>query len=937
MRQLLFVVGVLIFASGPRAQFKRTLGHACHSGQRVAIARNVGLPTAHEFPLPDNSWFYMEAQAPRDIMVTGVGMELATCDASIQRVSGAVVSAGGTGAPLRVLARSKPFTVYPQPSWCRAYFDPVLIRAGTPFFVAIENPGFSVAHATSGGTPVRWFSQSTSEGEVVPESVPTTWVFEVYEDGVGPAMRPTPSVPVAIGQNWTITADRVPTGVGFLNIGVSAALSGPLPLPFDLRPFGARDCDLLVSLDGILLPTAASGGSLSITLPVPAAPELVDGHLFAQWLVAPDATRFITTDALEVVVQNLARPTPIAWAHDGGHKVTRAELRASFDQAAVRSRTWDGTTIKTFAARNEVTAFNVVIEAPQTTLRNVRVSLPRLDGPQGQAITSRATSGNGLFDYRGRGIELFVVRYLQIRGITRNVYEIYDERHVPLGLRRPHDADGLGVGFWEDRPRNDRFYPDIAVPHELVPSFDVAAGANQSVWVDVYVPGTAVAGIYRGSLRIDTDTGSRSLPVELTVRNFTLPEQAAAKTMLYYSAENVNVRHVGTDDPQTPAEIALSRRVIDNYFKVARRHRIDLIDENGGPTDPGDRPQPHWQAKLNGQFFVAANGYEGPGTGVGYDFFPIGVYGTWEDAWGNPTQAQFQQHLNAWQTWFTQNAPGTELFLYLEDEPDLEDPPSVARIRQLLTWMTQNTGPGRTVKSFLTAPMPAARSLLPQLDIAASSMDVGLTSQWAPALAYYQQAPRRAYFYNGVRPGTATFVIDDEGVALRMLAWAQWKIGAHRWFYWESTFWRNYEGDGSDTNVFQRAQTFGESQTSRDPLASYGDTSDSYSNGDGVLFYPGTDTVFPFESYGVEGPLASLRLKLWRRGLQDYDYLALAAARNPTAVQQLVQQTVPKVLWEYGVSDPEEPTWVRTAMSWSLDPDVWEAARARLADIIEGR
>ena len=32
------------------------------------------------------------------------------------------------------------------------------------------------------------------------------------------------------------------------------------------------------------------------------------------------------------------------------------------------------------------------------------------------------------------------------------------------------------------------------------------------------------------------------------------------------------------------------------------------------------------------------------------------------------------------------------------------------------------------------------------------------------------------------------------------------------------------------------------------------------------------------------GPFASLRLKLWRRGIQDVDYLTLAAAINPSAV-----------------------------------------------------
>ena len=41
------------------------------------------------------------------------------------------------------------------------------------------------------------------------------------------------------------------------------------------------------------------------------------------------------------------------------------------------------------------------------------------------------------------------------------------------------------------------------------------------------------------------------------------------------------------------------------------------------------------------------------------------------------------------------------------------------------------------------------------------------------------------------------------------------------------------------------------------------------------------------------------------------------------------------MLWEYGVEDPGDPTWVLTDISWSTDPDDWEAARAELADIIE--
>jgi hypothetical protein len=40
------------------------------------------------------------------------------------------------------------------------------------------------------------------------------------------------------------------------------------------------------------------------------------------------------------------------------------------------------------------------------------------------------------------------------------------------------------------------------------------------------------------------------------------------------------------------------------------------------------------------------------------------------------------------------------------------------------------------------------------------------------------------------------------------------------------------------------------------------------------------------------------------------------------------------VLWEVGVEDPEDPTYVYTDIRWPTAPDVWEAARSELAEII---
>src|SRR5271163_2358519 len=61
------------------------------------------------------------------------------------------------------------------------------------------------------------------------------------------------------------------------------------------------------------------------------------------------------------------------WANEGGDKVAQEELRAS-SGASVKSSVWDGKTIRIFGARNEVVAFNLVLEAANAAATDVTVT-----------------------------------------------------------------------------------------------------------------------------------------------------------------------------------------------------------------------------------------------------------------------------------------------------------------------------------------------------------------------------------------------------------------------------------------------------------------------------------------------------------------------------------------------------------------------------------
>ena len=631
---------------------------------------------------------------------------------------------------------------------------------------------------------------------------------------------------------------------------------------------------------------------------------------------------------------NLFSQISNVWVNNGEDKVTQDDLRAH-NGANVNNSVWDGSKVLLFGGQNEVLGFNIILES-FAGAGNISIMLDSLHAVDGSSIHSKNAAAADLFDWNDRQIELFYVRYLEIKGLSALSYEnYYDERHVPERLRRPHINGYANAGtLWTDRPDHNKFYPEIAVPLELNPNFSIAAGSNQSIWVDVYIPKTASNLVYTGNIIIKENNVTVSqIPVELRVCNFELPDVPNAKTMLFLGYSDICNRYTGVEYPNSGSiEDSTSNLIRNRHFQMAHRHKISLIDENtDGSNSTADQPKAYWLPALSGTLFSHAQGYDGPGVGVGNGIFSIGTYGSWTSAGGIMTQpaAAIYSHTNNWVNWFTANSPATNYFLYLIDES--------TNYTQTATWCSTiagNPGTGSQLPIFATIPLPQSQLNTPSLNIAASWFSVGRTQEWEAAAAVQRAAPGKNFFlYNGHRPACGSFATEDDGVALRVLEWAQFKKKIDRWFFWQSTYYNNFQGGTGQTDVFNEAKTFG-AQGVYDNIE--GDKGWNCSNGDGVLFYPGTDKVFPASSYDISGPIVSLRLKHWRRGIQDVDYLTMASAIDSAGTQNIVDSIIPKILWEYGCADNNDPTWVRTDISWSTNPDVWENARHQLAVIIGG-
>ena len=636
----------------------------------------------------------------------------------------------------------------------------------------------------------------------------------------------------------------------------------------------------------------------------------------------------IVAAGLTCVAHGASAAISAVWANDGEDKVTQDELRAT-NGSVVANSLWNGQTIGLFGAKNEVINFNLILEAAATSATNVSVSLSNLIGPAGSVIRYSPRSTSNLFNWTTTESELFYVRYLQIKGLSNGFYGVLAGFGEPTFPQRAQCPPPLAAGCaWQNRPVANKFYPDIAVPIELVPTFNIAAGNNQSIWADIYIPKTVTAGLYTGAVTVsENGVATYTVPLQLNVRNFSLADTPNSKTMLYVGAYDVSRRYGG----------ATQLQALTNQMLVTHRHKISLIDDNMNIGWSQTAPAAQWIPFLNGSAFASANGYAGPGVLTSNNVYSIGTYGIMT---AGITQNAFTAMLNAWETWFSRNSPLTERFIYLCDEVACQN--STPSLTTQLGWWSAITGAGRNLHTLATQPLlnvaqtalsnptsgwPYSQGMYPARTNGYTSVD-----QSAANSVKSKEPFRRLFAYGSTRPGEGLFATEDQGTSPRELPWAQYKKNIDRWFVWNANYYTNYQGGLGDTDVFTTARTFG--KPSSDP--SYGMIGGN--NGDGVLLYPGTDLIYPASSYGIRGPIVSLRLKHWRRGIQDVDYIVLANSINAQAVSALVQQMVPKALWENQCADPAfDCSYFIGPVSWSENPDDWEAARSQLAHIIDGQ
>jgi hypothetical protein len=507
------------------------------------------------------------------------------------------------------------------------------------------------------------------------------------------------------------------------------------------------------------------------------------------------------------------------------------------------------------------------------------------DGPAGAVSVSGAANEWVAFqivlfsDLTAEGIEV------EVSGLTAGDHRIGPEnlhlfRQHYVRVKNPTPRRGTtGPGYYPD-PLIPFYNPYSGESEKVALPLTLERKRNLPVWADLFIPPQTPPGEYAGTIRI-TRRGAtvKKLSLRLKVWDFELP---ATKTLKVFF-DLYSTRWARGEGLPFSLEDR-TWEVLSRYEIMAHEHGFSnghwgLMPENISATGPVDwsRYDRYLGKVLDGTLFA-----DGQPPACWELPFPEN-WKPGEDVLRNYTR----QVVRHWEErgWDLERA-----FAYIWDERGPSNK-TVIEYGKII----REASEGKINYFYTHGPHP---------DL------YGVVDWWAPRASQYdpeamrkrQELGEQGFFYHGDEPSVGLMCLDAIGLAFRTWSWMAWKYRADGFFGWAANFW------GKSPYI--------------DPVSIHDN------NGNLYIYYPGRQ--LPSIGYpAIRGPAPSFRLKMVRRGIQDYEYFLLARKRglNP---DPLVDSVVRRGLGEtgaYGI-DPG---------AWSRFPEEWYRVRDTLGDMIAAR
>ena len=527
-------------------------------------------------------------------------------------------------------------------------------------------------------------------------------------------------------------------------------------------------------------------------------------------------------------------------------------------------------------ARNEVESFQVVVKAQYGMLHKVDASLSQLTNKAGNTLPSGC-------------VELFSGAFIPVR--------------------IPDPRSDMQPGMWSDAlvPRMDPYTGEPVQGPKWSKQgfkgerfrgryFDVWENQQQPLWVDVSVPKDAAPGIYTGLFTVWAENAdSVNIPVKIEVWDFALPDGPTLENHFGGFSRAASFFGLKADSE----EFLL---IEDRFIEMMAAHRIDPPLPRRLNPPIGDDGSVHFDKDLDKRISAFVDKYHLTDIEVPRAPFPdmLGV-----------NRSKAAAFYRSWYNYLEQKGWGERAYLYMFDET--LKPESYEKVRQLGAFVGEVEPNLRRL--VIESPYPRH----PNSGTLDGSLDI-----WCSLFGYIDEASIERVQKNGdevwlytalvqsipkFHPNYETYPADEypfldviENVerppyweidfsllSYRIAPWLNYRYGATGLLYWSTCYW----GSSPPRNPWDNP--------------THGD----HWNGEGMLFYPGTDA-------GINGPIASVRLKNLRDGMEDYEYFVLLKNRGgEDIIEEIVKNAV--------------PTWG----TWDQDTDRLLERRRKIAQEIQ--
>lgn len=420
---------------------------------------------------------------------------------------------------------------------------------------------------------------------------------------------------------------------------------------------------------------------------------------------------------------------------------------------------------------------------------------------------------------------------------------IYNQKYLEV-VNGTVGGAGLPLGF----------YPDALLPLEKAVEYNentIKANNNQGLWVTFKTDKDTKPGTYKGNITLSIDSAVTKVNVELTVLDYYLSEENTAKSVFPIERDSLIYGEMDNsiDMYKKYVDFLIDYRMAAYLLPFEAKNVADYI--NVTKEYAADIRVPSYAIPVYYVYNASANDID-----VDYDLLEEYIMTMAKESINGDVDLIKKAYL----------------YIGMIDEPEMG---GIIPRAQRITKSVKNLK-AKCSKNILN---DASLDQAKRTKVAAEILKIdnlvtnklidkldGYVESWVPLFDDFDSINRReqyqsredsVWWYGCIGPKNPypTYHLDDNLISSRILSWMQYDYNIEGNLYWETSLYQKAVIN-EFTGAYERRPINPYKEASRFPDV----------NGDGFLTYPGAP-------YGIDGPVASIRMESIRDGLEEYELL----------------------------------------------------------------